>query len=108
MPIGNYSRSSFKNQLQTSLNAASPNHWAYVVSIPNVSITADTGYYTITVSENSDQPAFIIGPYLYEQLGLDSNTTYTFAGNTLTSVNVVNFQLQDSLFLHSDLANKWC
>src|ERR1700722_15707103 len=35
MPIGNYSRSSFRAQLQTSLNASSPNSWAYVVSIPN-------------------------------------------------------------------------
>jgi len=28
-----------------------------------------------------------------------------FVGDSLTSVNVVSFQLQDSLFIHSDLAN---
>src|SRR5207248_2706674 len=27
------------------------------------------------------------------------------SANTLTSVNVVNFQLQDSIFIHSDLSN---
>jgi len=106
VPIGNYSRSSFKNQLQNSLNSASPNMWNYVVTIPNSSLTADTGYYTITVSGNStNQPSFIVGNYLYEQFGLNPNTTYMFVGNSLTSVNVVNFQLQDSLFIHSDLAN---
>lgn len=105
LPIGNYSRSSFKAQLQTSLNAASPNGWTYTVSIPNTAVTADTGYYTITVTGNSGQPSFIIGTYLYEQLGLNPNTTYTFVSNSLTSVNVVNFQLQDSLFIHSDLSN---
>jgi len=41
MPVGNYSRSSFKSQLQTSLNSSSPNTWSYVVSIPNASVTAD-------------------------------------------------------------------
>jgi len=69
-------------------------------------VLLQTGHYTFTVSGNSgNQPSFIIGDYLYEQLGLNPDTTYTFTGNSLTSVNVVNFQLQDSLFLHSDLAN---
>lgn len=105
MPIGNYSRSSFKTQLQTSLNASSPNSWVYTVSIPNTATTADTGYYTFSVASNSGQPSFIMGNYLYEQFGLNANTTYTFTSNSLVSVNVVNFQLQDSLFIHSDLAN---
>ena len=106
MPVGNYSRSSFKAQLQTSLNAASPNLWTYAVSIPNSSITADTGYYTFSVTGNGGtQPAFIIGDYLYEQFGLEANTTYNFVANSLTSVNVVKFQPKDTLYIHSDLCS---
>ena len=67
LPIGNYSRSSFRAQLQTSLNASSPNGWAYVVSVPNASVTADNGFYTFTVSGNGGiQPQFI--PRMQTQL----------------------------------------
>jgi len=106
IPIGNYSRSSFAFQLQYLLNTYSPHGWVYQISIPNNQQTGDTGLYTWSVSGNSgNQPSFIITNYVYEQLGLEPNTTYTFVGNTLTSVNVVKFQLEDSLFLHSDMAN---
>lgn len=106
MPVGNYSRSSFRFQLQEQLNNNSPNGYSYVVSIPNVQQSADTGLYTFTVSNNGGvQPSFIVGDYLYEQLGLNPNTTYNFVGNSLTGVNVVKFQLEDSIFLRSDIAN---
>ena len=105
IPIGNYTRSSFKVQLQTSLNAASPNNWQYVVLIPNTAITGDTGHYTYNVTGNSSQPIFIIGNYLYEQLGLNPNTTNTFISNSLSSVNVVNFQPKNTLYIHSDLCS---
>ena len=106
MPVGNYSRTSFRFQLQDQLNNNSPNGYTYAVSIPNVQQTADSGLYTFTVSNNGGiQPSFIIGDYLYEQLGLNPNTTYNFVGNSLTSVNVVRLQLEDSLFIHSDIAN---
>jgi len=108
IPIGNYGRSSFKAQLQTSLNDASPNGFSYTVSIPNSSITADTGKYTFSVTGNAGvQPQFIIGEFMYEQLGFQSNTTYTFVTSTLESVNVVKFQLEDTVYVNSDLiANK--
>jgi hypothetical protein len=108
IPIGNYGRSSFRAQLQTSLNSASPNSYSYTVSIPNSSITADTGKYTFNVSNNGGvQPQFIIGHYMYEQLGLNANTTYSFVADELVSVNVVKFQLEDTVYINSDLiANK--
>ncbi len=105
LPYGNYSRSSFRVQLISSLNAASPNGWIYNVVIPNTAITADTGYYYYSVSGNSSQPAFIFNGYLYEQFGFESNSTNNFSGNSLTSINVVKFQAEDSLFLHSDLCS---
>ena len=105
IPIGNYTRSSFKTQLQSSLNAASPNGWTYTVLIPNTAITGDTGHYTYNVSGNSSQPIFIVGDYLYEQLGLDSNTINSFISNSLSSVNVVNFQPKNTLYIHSDMCS---
>lgn len=104
LPIGNYSRSSFRAQLQTSLNASSFHAWVYLVSIPNTAITADTGLYTYSVSGNGGiQPSFIIGVNLFEQLGFNANTTYNFVANTLVSVNVVKFQLEDTIYLNSDI-----
>lgn len=106
MPVGNYSRSSFAYQLQYQMNTNSPNHWTYQISIPNASTIGDTGFYTWTVSTNLGvQPRFIFGDYLYEQLGFNPNTSYNFTGDTLTSINVVKFQLEDSIFIHSDIAN---
>jgi len=71
IPIGNYGRSSFKTQAQTSLNEASPHGYVYTVSISNSSSGADTGLYYFSVSGNgSVQPQFIFTTYLYEQFGL--------------------------------------
>ena len=103
LPVGTYSRSSFQQQLINSLNAASPNNWDYIITIPNVNVTADTAKYTYQVQGNSSQPSFIIGDYLYEQLGFNDNTTYTFSSNLLESVNAVKFQLEDTLFINSDI-----
>src|SRR6185312_2178579 len=50
VPAGNYSRSSFMNVLPTLLNAASPSHWTYTMSYPDVSSAANTGKFTYTVS----------------------------------------------------------
>ena len=104
IPIGNYDRSSFQSQLQQSLNNASLNGFAYTVSIPNLSVTADTGKYTFSVANNGGvQPQFIIGNYMFEQLGLEANTTYSFSTNQLESANVVKFQLEDTVYINSDL-----
>ena len=80
------------------MNTNSPNGWTYQISIPNSSLTGDTGFYTWTVSNNSGvQPRFVVGEFLYEQLGFEPNTTNVFTANTLTSINVVKFQLEDSV-----------
>ena len=105
IPVGNYSRSSFAYQLQYQLNTNSPNHWTYQISIPNSSQIGDTGLYTWTVSNNGGvQPRFIIGDFLLEQLGFNPNASFVFTGDILVSINVVKFQLKDSIFIHSDIA----
>lgn len=104
IPIGTYDRSSFRAQLTTSLNSASFNGWVYTVSISNTSITSDTGKYTFTVTGNVGvQPSFTIGNHLYEQLGFNPNTTNLFNSDSLESTNVVKFQLEDTVYIHSDI-----
>lgn len=100
---GSYSRSSFKSQLQTRLNEASPNGWAYTISNPTTS-EAETGKFTFAVSGNGgEQPEFNIGSNLWEQLGFDPDTVNTFESNSLTSTNVINLQSEQTLFIHSNL-----
>src|SRR6185312_16296562 len=63
------------------------------------------GKYTYTVTGNGGlQPTFTFADGLYQQFGFDANTSYTFAGDTLTSTNVCNFNLEYTLMLHSNIA----
>ncbi len=105
IPIGNYSRSSFITKLQALLNASGS--WTYTVSIPDTtSGEPETGKLTFTVSGNSSvQPDFIFTDYMYEMMGFNDNTTVSFIGDVLTSVNVINLQKEATLFIHSDLVN---
>ena len=103
VPPGNYNVSSFRTVLTTLLNAASPNHWVYAISYPNRAIAADTGLYTYSVTGNTGQPSFIVTTNLYEQLGFPTNSTNTFVASSLTSANVLKFQSEDALYLHSDI-----
>ena len=104
IPIGNYNRNSLLYTLKTLLNTNSPNSWTYNITYPNINIQADTGFYYFTVSGNSSQPSFIFGSYCFEQLGFNSNTTYTFVSNSLNSVNVCNLSVETTLFIHSNIS----
>lgn len=104
IPPGNYSRRSFQSVLVGLLNTASPNVWTYQITYPNVAVAADTGKYTFVVSGNSGQPSFIFGSSkICEQFGFNANTTGTFVGNQLTSVNVIKMQREDAIYIHSDM-----
>ena len=100
---GNYSYLSFMVVLPALLNAASPNHWTYTMTYPNRLIAADTGKFTYTTTGNGGtQPQFITTVNVYEQLGFAPNSTNTFAANSLTSTNCINFSQEETLFIHSD------
>jgi hypothetical protein len=105
IPIGNYSATSLRSTLATALSAASGNGWVYTVTYPNISTSANTGKFTFTVSGNTGQPSFIFTTNVYEVLGFEPNSTVTFTANTLTSVNVVKLQVEDTLLLHSDICS---
>jgi len=86
------------------LNNNSPHGWTYTVSYPTPTQTG-TGKLTFNVTGNGDiQPQFIFTEQLYEQFGFNSGT-YSFVGNLLTSINVINLQLLSALFIHSDMCD---
>jgi len=104
VPEGNYTRSSFRNKIQSLLNSDSPNNYTYTVTVPNTSTNPDTGKYTFTVSNNSGvQPILIFTDTLYEQFGFSLNTSNQFVNDTLESVNVIKMQVEDALFIHSNI-----
>lgn len=109
IPAGNYSYLSFKSVLPPLLNAASVSMghaYSYTINYPNKLITADTGMFTYSVTNNGGvQPQFIFTSYLYEQFGFIANSTNIFNSNTLTSTAVINFTPETTLFIHSDLAD---
>lgn len=102
IPPGNYTRTSFRNILQSILNDTSS--FVYTITFPSGTNVPDTGHYTFTVSNNSGiQPVFIFTTNVHELLGFDRNTSYTFVDDVLESVDVVNFQLESTLYLHCDV-----
>ncbi len=97
----NYNRNSFRSVLQDALNTAGA--YTYTITNDNLNTIGDDGKYTYSVSGNSgDQPYFVVGENMYEQLGFDKNTTYQFSANSLKSANVVSFTNETTLFLHCD------
>lgn len=95
---GNYSRTTFAAALATKLTELSPNTWTYTITFTK---SPDDGIFHYT-SDGNPSFTFVENYGYYEQCGFDIGT-YTFSSNTLDSVNVVNMQLEDTLFIHSDL-----
>lgn len=100
----NYSRTTLLNVVKTALNASSPLGYTYDISVPATSI-GDTGFYTFTVTGNAGiQPDFIFGSNnLHETLGFEADTTYSFVGDTLTSVDVIKLQKEDTIYIRSNM-----
>lgn len=100
---GNYTRRNFAYALEQLLSSSSPNGFVYVILY---STTVDDGKYIFSVTNNgTTQPAFIFTDYVYEAMGFNANTTNTFSTNQLKSTNVIKLQPEDSIYIHSDLAN---
>lgn len=105
VPVGNYSRNSFKLVLQTLLNTHCS--YTYIMTYENITRTQDTGKYFWTVSGNSGiQPIFILSNSgLYEQLGFNRDSSNTFVGDSLQSVNCCNLNAENNLVLHSNIVD---
>lgn len=102
LSVGNYTRTSFKNELLNKLNNGGIG-WIYSVTLQNIGVTVDNGHLIFSVSGNSSQPIFIFTNSLYEQMGFNNNSSYEFIDNNLESINVININPEQTLFLRSDI-----
>lgn len=107
VPPGQYNRKSLQTKLKALLNAASIYSWTYNITYPNTQTEADTGKYTFTVTGNGvNQPEFHFTNCMFEELGFNAGDEVEFAGNSLTSTNVIKLQAEDTLYIHSDLVGQ--
>jgi len=100
---GNYTSVSFMTIFNTNFASAGL-AYSYSLSYPDSSVEPDTGKYTLTVSGNTGNNVVmtINDEYLAGMLGLVLSTAYTFS-NTLTSVNVISFQVYDKLIVKCNI-----
>jgi predicted phosphodiesterase len=69
-------------------------------------VLAETGKFVYTVTGNAGvQPQFIFPTTstLYRQMGFEEASTNTFVGNTITSDNVLDFDLVSAIYILSDM-----
>lgn len=99
---GNYNAKSWSTIIGTLLTTSSSQGWTYTITFPNSTTSVDTGLFTYSCVGGN--PSFIFTTNLYEQFGFQPNSTNTFSSNTLVSANVVKFQVEDVLYLHSDIS----
>lgn len=100
---GNYSRRSFQNILQQKLNeesAAQGHGFTYSMSYPDAASAPETGKYSW---QSTGDSAFIFTDGIFEQCGFEQKSTNVFQEGKLTSANVIKFQVEDTLFLYSDI-----
>ncbi len=103
IPVGNYNRRSFAIVLEQLLNTASLNNFIYTVSYNNSSKEGDTGKYSFTCQGFTLPPQFVFTENVFELLGFNPNSINTFIGGILISSNVIKLQLEDSIYIHSDI-----
>lgn len=104
VPIGNYSMRKFKSVLTTLLNAASA--FVYTIVYPGTDDSAETGKFVYTVSGNAGvQPEFIFPSTstLYRQMGFEEESTNVFVADTITSANVIDFDIVSAIYILSDI-----
>lgn len=105
---GNYNILSLMAVLSTALSTVSPRGIVYSMAISDSLTQDDQGKIIFTVTGNGlTQPIFTFSTFMYEQLGFNPNTSYTFVASTLTSVNVVKLTLEDAIYIHSDMVDNY-
>jgi hypothetical protein len=104
LPVGNYNRTSYKNVLKLLLNVSVD--YVYDITFQNSNRTQDNGKYTftvVTILPAMPQPLFIFQSGLYEQMGFNKNTSYTFVGDSLESIGVTNFRPESTYYILSNI-----
>jgi hypothetical protein len=97
VPAGNYNITQFINIIKQLLNANSS-------SIFSLTYSSQTNKIIYSFISNSQQASIkIIGSNLYRLLGFDKDSNNVFVNNTITSTNVINFVLNPTIYIHSDI-----
>jgi hypothetical protein len=103
LEIGNYTRRSFKTQLQSKLNN-NLDGFVYSMTFNNIGITFDNGHYYFSYTGGTTIPSFEFdNSGLYEQMGFNPNMTYPFVNNKLESVNCINFKVKNTFYILSNI-----
>ena len=107
MTPGNYNVKSFATLISALLTASSSQGWVYTITYPNSITQVDTGKFLYTVSGNASQPSIIFPStsLVYEQFGFSVGSTNVFVASAITSSNVVKFQVEDIIFVHSSISS---
>ena len=104
VPIGNYNINSFSSVVGALLTAASPLAATYTISYPKSFSQTNTAFLSLSVSGTTyPQLIFDSSNTINEQFGFDSGETVTFDETSLVSNNTVNFLVNRSLLIHSDI-----
>ena len=103
---GNYNVISFSTLIGALLTSSSSQGWTYTISFPDPRVSVDTGLFTYTVSGNGSlQPSFTFPANgVHEQFGMHPGGTMKFVANQMISEHVVKFQVEDVIFIHSDIS----
>ena len=108
IPAGNYNRLTLAAVLPPLLTAASLNGKTYTMSYPDTANQADTGKYTFNYTPfgGGDAISFDFDANsMFQQLGFpqSSGTVFDDTTGSLTSPNVINFQIISSIYITSDM-----
>ena len=104
VPSGDYVLQAWMYTLQSLLNTNSPSGWTYTVTYPSILTSPNTGKLTFSVSGNAGiQPSITVSSQFFEQFGFNSASVNTFVSDALTSSNVIKLQVEDRLFITSDI-----
>jgi hypothetical protein len=108
LPPGNYNRITLALVLPSLMTAASLNGKTYTMTYPNTAQVADTGKYTFSYAPfgGGDNISIDVNDVsMFQQLGFSQNSSNSFDDitGTLTSTNVINFQIINSIFITSDM-----
>lgn len=108
IPPGNYNRITLALVLPALLTAASTIGKTYTMTYPNTATQADTGKYTFSYAPFGGGDTIAIdvdNVSMFQQLGFAQASINYFddTTGTLTSTNVINFQIINSIFITSDM-----
>ena len=105
IPPGNYTVNSFIFVINNLFLQGANFLPKYSVSYPDNRYAPETGKLTWTRTGVHDSSFIFEDTHLAQMFGFDRGSTAIFDGTTLVSTNIIDFQIESTLLLHSNLAS---